>query len=192
MWPYVPTTPPPLPYVPLPESSSTPSKRVHPRTSLQSPYSQRFQRPVSKRDPCDTESTAPASTLEHYAIRRTTSQGNLRQSLPDRDTVAWGYCRRRSASRTCQDPAEAAIRLTRAQEFNIVIENLVHRLERLELKDTQREDLVCLSLVFGAHSCHVLKHISVPDHVRRDRMQHCSRQCGRIPRCILLSIFQFF
>lgn len=135
MFPFIPITPPPPLHMELPAGHSTPTKRVHPRTSLQSPYSQRFERSVPTRTQCANETLSPASTIEHYAIKRTPSHRQRSCSLPDRDLVAWGYCQRRPASRASEDPAVAAIRRTYAEELNVVLETLIRRLEQLNIED---------------------------------------------------------
>lgn len=142
MYPYPPSTPPPA----SPAEPSTPSRRVHPRTSLQSPYSQRFDRTVPKRNTCANEVLSPASTLEHYAIKQPASRRHSTSSLPDRDTIAWGYCQRRACSLKvdAKDANEAAIRLSEAEKLKTDVEGLVSRLEQLRIEDCALwEDVVC-------------------------------------------------
>lgn len=117
-------------------------KRVHPRTSLQSPYSQRFERSTPKRNQCANEVSIPASTLEHYSIKRTHRYNEC--YLRNGDPIAWGYHQRRSSSRKCADPAVSAIHRTCAEELIGIIESLIGRLERLDLDDhIDWEALVC-------------------------------------------------
>ncbi|KAI0683333.1 hypothetical protein BC835DRAFT_750543 [Cytidiella melzeri] len=132
-----PTTPGRRAYQGLAAGHTSPSKRVHPRTSLHSPYSAHLTRATLRQSCKYKHSLPPLSSYDGpiSSVHQAPPCSPQRFPLP--------RYQKRPISQTREDPAVSAIRSTHAEETKGLITILTRRLEQLSIEDhAVWEDLI--------------------------------------------------